>query len=139
MICLWMGKTTKAKPYWVNLRSPLPWIHYYQNKRLQVKSISVLNTSLQLNLYPNTQLDLYCSSNLSVQYMNLNSWLTNNTQISIHDLLHSNTLIVVVDLQQLHIKTQIRSSMLMQETLLSCRTHRRIRNTAITLSSVRGG
>ena len=139
MICLWMGKTTKAKPYWVNLRSPLPRIHYYQNKRLQVKWISVLNTNLQLNLYPNTQLDLYCSSNLSVQYMNLNSWLTNDTQISIRDLLHSNTLIVVVDLQQFHIKTPIRSSMLVQETLLGCRTQRRIRNTAITLSSVGGG
>ena len=37
MICLQMGKTSKAEPYWVILRSPLLRIHYYHNKRLQVK------------------------------------------------------------------------------------------------------
>ena len=58
MICLQMRKTTEAKPHQVNLRSPLSRIHYYQNKRLQVKEISVPNTNLQLNPYPNTQLDL---------------------------------------------------------------------------------
>ena len=30
-------KTTKEKLHHVNLRSPLPRIHYYQNKWLQVK------------------------------------------------------------------------------------------------------
>ena len=58
VICLQMGKTTKAKPYRVNLRLPLPRIHYYQNKRLQVKEIAIPNNNLQLNPYPNTQLDL---------------------------------------------------------------------------------
>ena len=58
VICLRMGKTTEAKPHRVNLRSPLPRIHYYQNKRLQVKGIPVPNTNLQLNRYPNIQLDL---------------------------------------------------------------------------------
>ena len=58
MICLRMGKTTEAKPHRVNLRSPLLRIHYYQNKRLQVKGILVPNTNLQLNPYPNIQLDL---------------------------------------------------------------------------------
>ena len=53
-----MGKTTKEKPHQVNLRLPLPKIHYYQNKQLQVKGIPVPNTNLQLNSYPNTQLDL---------------------------------------------------------------------------------
>ena len=53
-----MEKTTEAKPYRVNLRSPLLRIHYYQNKWLQVKEISVLNINLQLNPYPNIQLDL---------------------------------------------------------------------------------
>ena len=53
-----MGKTTKAKPRRVILRSPLLRIHYYQNKWLQVKEIPVPNTNLQLNPYPNTQLDL---------------------------------------------------------------------------------
>ena len=37
VICLQIEKTTEAKPYRVNLRSPLPRIHYYQNKWLQVK------------------------------------------------------------------------------------------------------
>ena len=54
VICLRMEKTTKAKPHWVNLRSPLSRIHYYQNNQLQVKGILVLNTNLQLNPYPNT-------------------------------------------------------------------------------------
>ena len=58
VICLQMGRTTEAKPHRVNLRSPLPRIHYYQNKWLQVKGIPVPNTNLQLNPYPNTQLDL---------------------------------------------------------------------------------
>ena len=34
VICLQIGKTTEAKPYRMNLRSPLSGIHYYQNKRL---------------------------------------------------------------------------------------------------------
>ena len=58
VICLRIGKTIEAKPHRVNLRSPFPIIHYYQNKRLQVKEIPVPNTNLQLNPYPNTQLDL---------------------------------------------------------------------------------
>ena len=58
VICLQMGKTIEAKPHRVNFRLPLLRIHYYQNKQLQVKGIPVLNTNLQLNSYPNTQLDL---------------------------------------------------------------------------------
>ena len=135
VICLWMGKTTKAKPLRVNLRSPFSRIHYYQSKRLQVKEsqyliptyswtltngenklptklnatknkfdigdlftnvenhwgktppgefkvttpenpllskqvvtskgLSLPYTNLELNPYPNTQLDLFCSDNLS--------------------------------------------------------------------------
>ena len=57
-IFLRMGKITEAKPHQVNLRLPFSRIYYYQNKRLQVKGIPVLNTNLQLNPYPNTQLDL---------------------------------------------------------------------------------
>ena len=67
VICLRMRKTIKAKPHRLNLRSLLPRIYYYQNKQLQVKGIPVPNTNLQLNPYPNTQLDLWCSGNLSIQ------------------------------------------------------------------------
>ena len=41
-------------------RSPLPKLHYYHNKRLQVRNPKYL-TNLQLNPYPNTQSDLFCS------------------------------------------------------------------------------
>ena len=77
VICLRMGKTTEAKPHFVKLRSPLPRIYYYQNKWLQVKGIPVSNTNLQLNPYPNTQLDLQCSDNLSFQCTARSMWLIN--------------------------------------------------------------
>ena len=134
-----MGKTTKTKPHWVNLRLPLSRIHYYQNKQLQVKGIAVPNINIQLNLYPNTQLDLWCSGNLSVQCTNLNTWLTNDAWITVCDKLHSNPLIVVVDLQQLLMEIPIRSLMLVQETLLGYRIQSRTTNAARTLSFVRGG
>ena len=41
-------------------RSPLPKLHYYHNKRLQARNPKYL-TNLQLNPYPNTQSDLFCS------------------------------------------------------------------------------
>ena len=76
VICLRMGKTTETKPHRVNLRSPHSRIHYYQNKRLQVKGTPIPSTNLQLNLYLNTQLDLWCSGNLSFQCTNPSTWLT---------------------------------------------------------------
>ena len=41
-------------------RSPLPKLHYYHNKWLQARNPKYL-TNLQLNPYPNTQSDLFCS------------------------------------------------------------------------------
>ena len=41
-------------------RSPLPKLHYYHNKQLQARNPKYL-TNLQLNPYPNTQSDLFCS------------------------------------------------------------------------------
>ena len=58
VICLQMEKIIKAKSHRMKLRLPLLKIHYYQNKRLQVKGIPVPNINIQLNLYLNTQLDL---------------------------------------------------------------------------------
>ena len=63
MICLQMGKTSKAKPHRVILRSPLLKINYYH--KVTNKGISVPYTNLQLNPYPNIQLDLFCRDNLS--------------------------------------------------------------------------
>ena len=52
MIYLRIGKTTKAKPHRVNLRSPLPRIHYYQNKWLQVKESQYLIPTYSWTLTP---------------------------------------------------------------------------------------
>ena len=41
------------------------------------KGILVSYTNLQLNPYPNTQLDLFCSDNFSFQCMAPSTWLTN--------------------------------------------------------------
>ena len=60
VIWLRMEKTTGAKPHRMIFRSPLPKLHYYHNKLLQVNESKYL-TNLQLNPYPNTQLDLFCS------------------------------------------------------------------------------
>ena len=59
------GKPPRQKPHWVILRSLLSRIHCYHNKQLQAKGIPVPYTNIQLNIYPNTQLDLFCSENLS--------------------------------------------------------------------------
>ena len=52
VICLCMGKTTKAKPFQVNLKSPFPRIHYYQNKRLQVNESQCLIPTYSWTLTP---------------------------------------------------------------------------------------
>ena len=52
MICLWMGKTIEAKLHRVNLKSLLPRIHYYQNKRLQVKESQYLIPTYNWTLTP---------------------------------------------------------------------------------------
>ena len=49
------GKPTRLKPHQVILRSPLPRIHYYHNKRLQIKESQHLipTYSWTLTLIPN--------------------------------------------------------------------------------------
>ena len=41
VICLQMRKTWRQKPHRVIFRSPLSKLHYYHNKRLQVKESQV--------------------------------------------------------------------------------------------------
>ena len=65
MICLRMGKTSKAKipsgEFKVaTLENPL-----LLKQVVISKGIPVSYTNLQLNPYPNTQLELFCSDNLS--------------------------------------------------------------------------
>ena len=52
VICLRMGKTTEVKPHRVNLRSPILRIHYYHNKRLQVKESQYLIPTYSWTLTP---------------------------------------------------------------------------------------
>ena len=87
VICLRIEKTTEEKTHWMNLRSPLLRIHYYQSQAItSIKNLTKpsglsQNTNVQWNLYPNTQLDLYCSGNLSIQCTNPSTWLTNDVWI----------------------------------------------------------
>ena len=65
VICLRMGKTSKAKTQpsdfkVTTLENPL-----LSQQVITSKGISVSYTNLQLNHFPNTQLDLFCSDNLS--------------------------------------------------------------------------
>ena len=83
VICLRMGKIYTAKPHQVILRSPLSRIHYYQNKWLQVNEFPIPYTNLQLNPYPNTQLDLFCSNNLSF-LMHGSPYVTNQLRGSLY-------------------------------------------------------
>ena len=77
VICLQMEKTSKAKTppsdfKVITLENLLLSKQVFTSKR-----ISVPYTNLQLNPYPNTQLDLFCSDNLSFQCMAPSMWLTN--------------------------------------------------------------
>ena len=65
VICFRMGKTSKAKTppgdfKVTTLENPL-----LSQQAVTSKGIPVLYTNLQLNPYPNTQLDLICSDNLA--------------------------------------------------------------------------
>ena len=75
-------KTTEAKLHRMILKSPLPRIYYYQLqvvtsiRNLTKPFVLSWNTNIQLNPYPNIQLDLYCNSYLFVQCSNSSTWLT---------------------------------------------------------------
>ena len=77
VICLRIGKTTEAKPHQMNLRSPLLRIHYYQNKRLQVKESQYLIPaySWTISLIPNWTCSVVTISHF--QCMAPSTWLTN--------------------------------------------------------------
>ena len=65
MICLRIGKTYKVKTPLGNFKVTTPENPLLSKQTVTNKGISVPYTNLQLNLYPNTQLDLFCSNNLS--------------------------------------------------------------------------
>ena len=64
MICLRMGKTNTAKTPPGDFKVSTPKIPLLSQQAVTSKRIPVPYTNLQLNPYPNTQLDLFCSDNI---------------------------------------------------------------------------
>ena len=64
VICLWMGKTYTAKTPLGDFKVTTPENSLLSQQAVTSKGILVPYTNLQLNPYPNTQLDLFCSDNL---------------------------------------------------------------------------
>ena len=66
MICLRMGKTYMAKTPSFDFKVTFPENPLLSKQTVISKGILVPYTNLQLIPYPNTQLDLFCSDNLSL-------------------------------------------------------------------------
>ena len=61
--CLRIGKTYTAKTPPGDFQITAPKIPLLSQQAVTSKGIPVPYTNLQLNPYPNTQLDLFCSNN----------------------------------------------------------------------------
>ena len=88
MICLRMGKTNTAKSPPSNFKVTTPEIPLLSQQAVTSKGISVPYSNLQLNPYPNTQLDLFYSDNFSFWCTAPNTWLTNCKKIPVTDFNH---------------------------------------------------
>ena len=77
MIFLWMGKTYMAKTPPGDFKVTTPENSLLSQQAVTSKGISVSYTNLQLNPYPNNQLDLFYNDNISFQCMAPSTWLTN--------------------------------------------------------------
>ena len=65
VICFQVGKTSKAKTSSDDFKVTTPKNPLLSQQAITSKGIIVPYTNLQLNPYLNTQLDLFCSNNLS--------------------------------------------------------------------------
>ena len=63
VICLRIGKTNTAKISLGDFKVTTPEIPLLSQQAVTSKGIPIPYTNLQLNPYPNTQLDLFCSDN----------------------------------------------------------------------------
>ena len=72
-----MGKTCTAKTLPGDFKVTIPENPLLSKQTVTSKGIPIRYTNLQLNLYPNSQLDLFCSDNLTFQCTAPSSWLTN--------------------------------------------------------------
>ena len=70
LICLQMGKTCTAKTSPGDFKATNPENSLLSQQVVTSKKISVPYTNLQSNSYPTTQLDLFCSDNLSFYVTN---------------------------------------------------------------------
>ena len=88
MICLRIGKTYMAKTPLGDFKVTTFENSLLSKQAVTSKGISVPYTNLQLNPYPNAQLDLFYSDNLSFQCTALSTWLTNRCVDSSTQLNH---------------------------------------------------
>ena len=72
-----MRKTNTTKTPPGDFKVTTPEIPLLSQQAVTSKGIPVPYTNLQLNAYPNTQLDLFCSDNFSFWCMAPSTWLTN--------------------------------------------------------------
>ena len=77
-----MGKTNTAKTTLGDFKVTTLEISLLSQQAVTSKGIPIPYTNLQLNPYPNTQLDLFCSDNFSFWCMAPNTWLTNCADLS---------------------------------------------------------
>ena len=77
MICLQIGKTYTAKTPPGDFKVITPENPLLSKQVVTSKGIPVHYTNLQLNPYLNTQLDLFCSDNISFQCTAPSTWLIN--------------------------------------------------------------
>ena len=76
VICLQMGKTYTDKIPPSDFKVTIPENSLLSQQAVTSKDIPVPYTNLQLNPYPKTQLDLFCSDNLSFS-MHGSQYVTN--------------------------------------------------------------
>ena len=84
-----MGKTYTAKTPLSDFKVTTPENPLLSQQVDTSKGIPVPYTNLQLNLYPNTQLDLFYCDNLSFQCTTPSTWLTNRCADPSTDLITS--------------------------------------------------
>ena len=77
VICLQMRKTSKGKTLPSDSKVATPKNLLLSQQAVTSKGISLPYTNLQLKLYSNTQLDLFCSDNLSFS-MHDSQYVTNH-------------------------------------------------------------
>ena len=76
VICLRMGKNFTAKTPPGDFKVTTPENPLLSKQAVTSKGLPIPYTNLQLNHYPNTQLDLFCSDNLSFS-MHGSQYVTN--------------------------------------------------------------